>query len=150
VAGTVGQMIAPLCGAPAEAEEAAVALGEAMQLTNCLRDVGEDLRMDRVYLPQEALEAHGVRLDELRAGQVTPAYRRLMRELAEVARQLYRKGFQGLRHLSQGRPAIALAALQYQGILDKLEAQGWDNLNRRVSLRTHERMALVPRALLLR
>lgn len=150
VAGTVGRMIAPIGGAGPEAEEAAVKLGQAMQLTNCLRDVGEDLALGRVYLPAELLLRYGVALEDLRHGRVTPAYVALMRELAKEARRLYREGLRGLRHLRNGRAAVALAALQYQSILDKLEHNGWDNLSRRASLSPYERFKLLPKALWMR
>lgn len=150
VAGTVGRMIAPIGGAGLEAEEAAVRLGQAMQLTNCLRDVGEDLARGRVYIPAELLAGYGVSLEDLRHGRVTPAYAALMRELAGEARRLYREGLRGLGHLRNGRAAVALAALQYQGILDKLERGGWDNLSRRASLSPCERFRLLPRALWMR
>ncbi|RDI95124.1 phytoene/squalene synthase family protein [Meiothermus sp. QL-1] len=150
VAGTVGLMIAPIGGAGPEGREAAVRLGQAMQLTNCLRDVGEDLGRGRVYLPAELMRKHGVALEELYQGRVTPRYVRLMRELAEEARRLYREGLAGLEYLRNGRGAVALAALQYQGILDKLELLGWDNLSRRASLSPYERALLLPKALWLR
>ncbi|MER3481790.1 MAG: phytoene synthase [Meiothermus sp.] len=150
VAGTVGLMIAPIGGVGAEGREAAIRLGQAMQLTNCLRDVGEDLGLGRIYLPAELMYRHGVSLEDLHHGQVTPQYVALMRELAREARKLYREGLRGLRYLKNGRGAIALAALQYQGILDKLELQGWDNLNSRASLSTYERVMLLPKAIWLR
>lgn len=173
VAGTVGRMIAPIAGVrsegggfmplapngapalavdevPALAEEAAVKLGQAMQLTNCLRDVGEDLAMGRVYLPAELMDRYGLSLEDLRGGVIQQPYIGLMRELAAAARQLYREGLGGLRYLRQGRAAIALAALQYEGILDKLERSGWNNLSSRASLKTYERLLLVPRAIWIR
>jgi phytoene synthase len=150
VAGTVGRMIAPIGGAGPEAGEAAVRLGQAMQLTNCLRDVGEDLARGRVYIPAELLARYGVSLEDLRHGRVTPPYVALMRELAREARGLYREGLRGLCYLRNGRAAVALAALQYQGILDKLERGGWDNLSRRASLSPCERFRLLPRALWMR
>lgn len=150
VAGTVGLMIAPIGGAGPEGRDAAIKLGQAMQLTNCLRDVGEDLSLGRIYLPAEMMHRHGVSLEDLRQGQVTGQYVALMRELAREARTLYREGLRGLKHLKNGRGAIALAALQYQGILDKLELGGWDNLNSRASLSTYERVMLLPKAIWLR
>lgn len=146
VAGTVGRMIAPVGGATPEAEDAAVKLGQAMQLTNCLRDVGEDLEMNRVYLPTELLQRYHVSLEDLRQGRVTPEYIELLRTLSAEARQLYREGLKGLRQLRQGRAAVALAALQYQGILDKLEQSGFNNLTQRAALKPHERLMLLPRA----
>ncbi|MER3480065.1 MAG: phytoene synthase [Meiothermus sp.] len=155
VAGTVGRMVTPITGVRSgeggkEAEEAAIKLGQAMQLTNCLRDVGEDLAMGRVYLPVEVMDRYGISPQDLRAKAVPQAYVGLMRELAAVARKLYREGLEGLRYLRQGRAAIALAALQYEGILDKLERSGWNNLSSRASLKTYERLLLVPRAIWIR
>ncbi len=147
VAGTVGRMMAPIAGGEKAAEKA-VKLGQAMQLTNILRDVGEDLRRDRVYLPLDLLRAHGVRVEDLRAGRISPGYRSLMAYLEGKARALYREGLSGLEHLRVGRAAIALAALQYQGILDKLRLQGYDNLHRRAHLKPWERLWLIPKALL--
>lgn len=150
VAGTVGLMIAPIGGAGAAGRGAAIKLGQAMQLTNCLRDVGEDLALGRVYLPDELMHKHGVSIEDLRQGCISPRYVGLMRELALEARRLYREGLGGLKYLQTGRGAIALAALQYQGILDKLELMGWDNLSRRASLSTYERVMLLPKAIWLR
>ncbi|TBH21554.1 phytoene/squalene synthase family protein [Thermus thermamylovorans] len=149
VAGTVGRMMAPIAGGGKEVEEKAVRLGQAMQLTNILRDVGEDLERDRVYLPQDLLERFGVSLADLHQGRVTPQYRALMAHLEAKARALYREGLSGLGGLRVGRAAIALAALQYQGILDKLRLFGYDNLHRRAYLGTWERLRLLPKALLL-
>ncbi|RIH84728.1 All-trans-phytoene synthase [Meiothermus luteus] len=150
VAGTVGLMIAPIGGAAPEGRAAAIRLGQAMQLTNCLRDVGEDLALGRVYLPADWMARYGVGLEELHQGRVSPRYVRLMRALAAEARRLYREGLSGLKYLKTGRAAVALAALQYQGILDKLELIGWDNLSRRATLSAYERVRLLPRALWLR
>ncbi|GAA6733041.1 phytoene/squalene synthase family protein [Thermus oshimai] len=146
VAGTVGRMMAPIAGGGKEVEEKAVRLGQAMQLTNILRDVGEDLGMDRVYLPRELLERFGVDLADLRRGRVTPQYRALLQHLEAKARALYREGLSGLKGLRVGRAAVALAALQYQGILDKLRLQGYDNLSQRAHLRPWERLRLFPKA----
>ncbi len=148
VGGTVGRMMAPIAGGGKEAEDKAVKLGQAMQLTNILRDVGEDLGRNRVYLPLDLLQAHGVRLEDLQAGRIPPGYRALMAHLEERARTLYREGLSGLQHLKVGRAAVALAALQYRGVLDKLRLSGYDNLGRRAHLRVWERALLLPKALL--
>ena len=150
VAGTVGLMISPVGGGAETARDAAVKLGQAMQLTNCLRDVGEDLALGRVYIPAEILQRYGISIEDSRQGSITPQYVAMMRELAREARKLYHEGLQGLCYLNNGRAAIALAALQYQGILDKLELIGWDNLSRRASLSTYERVKLLPKAIWLR
>lgn len=144
VAGTVGLLMARVTGAK-EGEGAAIALGQAMQITNILRDVGEDLGRGRVYLPLRLLEAYGVDLEN---PGPTEGYLLLMRHLSGLARRLYEEGFRGLRHVRTGRAAVALAALQYRGILDKLERRGFPNLRERVHLKPLERAFLLPRALL--
>jgi len=150
VAGTVGLMISPIAGGSAIAHDSAIKLGQAMQLTNCLRDVGEDLAVGRVYIPAELMRKHGISVEDLHQGLISSPYIAMMRELAHEARKLYREGLQGLRYLHKGRAAIALAALQYQGILDKLEVMGWDNLSHRASLSAYERFKLLPKAIWLR
>ncbi|WP_243089804.1 phytoene/squalene synthase family protein [Thermus neutrinimicus] len=147
VAGTVGRMMVPIAGGGREAEERAILLGQAMQLTNILRDVGEDLRRDRIYLPAELLEGFGVSQAHLQQGRITPEYRNLMAYLEDRARHLYREGLKGLHHLRVGRAAVALAALQYQAILDKLRRSGYDNLSQRAHLKPWERLGLLPQAL---
>jgi phytoene synthase len=149
VAGTVGRMILPIAEGGHELEQQAVRLGQAMQLTNILRDVGEDLARGRLYLPQELLAEYGVREEDLFQGRISSEYRALMAHLVALARALYREGLSGLRGLKVGRGAIALAALQYQTILDKLCHSGYDNLARRAHLNTWERLRLIPRAFLL-
>ncbi|MDF1522189.1 MAG: phytoene/squalene synthase family protein [Trueperaceae bacterium] len=150
VAGVVGWMVAPICGyrGGEETLAMALALGNAMQLTNVLRDVGEDLRMGRCYLPADLRAKYGVDLDDLRAGRVTPGYVALLEELGDLAQALYREGWRGIPRL-QGVASlgVAVAALNYEGILRKLRQNGHDNLNRRAYLRPVERVALIPRAL---
>lgn len=147
VAGVVGWMITPIAGYKGGPEtlEAALALGNAMQLTNVLRDVGEDLNRNRCYLPQELLDTHGVTLHELRKGSVSDAYVALLEDLACEAERLYDQGWSGVPKLQgAAKYAVAVAAENYQAILRKLRANRYDNLNRRAYLRTHERLQLIP------
>ncbi len=151
VAGVVGLMIAPIAGYDGGDQTlgAAVALGEAMQLTNILRDVGEDLRRDRCYLPAELMDAHGVSLDDLREGIVTPAYVALLGHLAQLADERYRRGWTGIPQLHGAAGlAVGVAALNYEAILRKLRQNRYDNLSKRAYLRPYERVALIPRAAL--
>lgn len=144
VAGAVGLMIAPVCGAAGpKAEQAADQLGRAMQLTNCLRDVGEDVARDRVYLPADLMANNGVTVDDLRTDLRGPGYRRLMEDLAHEAEQRYELGLAGLHHLAHHRTAIAYAAVQYRGILDELRASGWDNLRHRAVVPNRRRASLL-------
>ncbi|MBS3933327.1 MAG: phytoene/squalene synthase family protein [Truepera sp.] len=149
VAGVVGLMVAPIAGyRGGEATlQNALALGQAMQLTNILRDVGEDLLRGRCYLPKTLLARHGVTVAMLREGRVTESYRALLEELAELCRQLYRQGWRGIPKLrGPAASAVAVAALNYEEILHKLRQNGYDNLTRRAHLRPLERLALIPRA----
>lgn len=149
VAGVVGLLVAPVAGyrGGPETLASALALGEAMQLTNILRDVGEDLRLGRCYLPQRLLDKHGVTRAELEASRITPGYIALLEELSAAAAALYRQGWQGIPRLNGvAATAVGVAALNYEGILDKLRKNGYDNLTQRAYLRPAERLALIPKA----
>lgn len=149
VAGVVGLMIAPIAGYDGgdDTLERAVELGQAMQLTNILRDVGEDLGRGRCYLPTAWLDSYNVSLADLHRGEVTAEYAALLQALAREAHELYRSGWRGIPKLHGTAPAaIGVAALNYEAILSKLEQNRWDNLTRRAHLRSVERLALIPRA----
>ena len=150
VAGVVGLLVAPIVGyrGGEGTLELAVALGQAMQLTNVLRDVGEDLDRGRCYLPGELLERHGVTIDALRQGLVSEGYVALLEDLAARAHALYRQAWRGIPRLEGvSAAAVGVAALNYEGILRKLRQNGHDNLTRRARLRRIERLATIPRAL---
>jgi 15-cis-phytoene synthase len=149
VAGVVGWLIAPIAGyrGGQETLEQALALGQAMQLTNILRDVGEDFEKGRCYLPKELLLKHSVNVNELRAGLVSENYIALLEDLSDIANDLYRKGWQGIPRLKgAGKTAVGVAALNYESILTKLRQNNYDNLTKRAHLKTFERIALIPRA----
>ena len=148
VAGVVGWMIAPIGGfSGGDATlERALKMGMAMQLTNILRDVGEDLERNRIYLPRELLERHDVSEHDLRAGRITPQYIAMLRELDVLARRNYREGWRGLAKLhGPAGFAVALAAASYEGILGKLEINGFDNFNKRAMVPGREKLAMIPR-----
>lgn len=147
VAGVVGWMITPICGYTGGQRtlEQALTLGKAMQLTNILRDVGEDLKRDRVYLPSDLMQQFGVSRSTLEAGVVTPEYRALLQHLVQLARQWYQEGEDGIMNLQgSGRLAVAVASRSYAGILNALEANDYDNLNQRAYLSGSQKLALVP------
>jgi 15-cis-phytoene synthase len=141
VAGSVGAMMLPFLVPEVDRRAAltplARALGNAMQVTNILRDVGEDLlRLDRVYLPASALAAHGLTrtcLARCASGEaVSPAYSRLMERMMELAEGLYREAEPGVEALpGRARLGIAAAARMYREILNEVRASGYDNLRRR-------------------
>ena len=147
VAGMVGFMISPISGFEGGQEtlDRALKLGMAMQLTNILRDVGEDLERGRIYLPTELLEKHGVSESDLNERRVTRGYINLIRELDTLARDLYREGWHGIPKLHGGaRFAVALAAGAYEGILGAVERNGFDNFNHRAHLTNPQKLAMIP------
>ena len=113
----------------------AIDLGYAFQLTNFLRDVAEDLRRGRVYLPQESLDQFGVDRDRLRRGRVDEPIRNLLAWEIERARGLYRRAEIGidLVHPSS-RDCLRTALTLYEGILDEIERNDYDVFSHRVSV----------------
>jgi 15-cis-phytoene synthase len=150
VGGVVGYMVAPICGyrGGEETLTRALRLGQAMQLTNILRDVGEDLLLNRIYLPGDYLVRHKCDRAMLEGGKVTPEYRALMEELVGLARGWYKEARPGIASLhGPARLAIAFAAMGYEGILDSLEQNHYDNFSRRAFVSRRRKLALVPTTL---
>lgn len=150
VAGTVGLMMAPLLGYRDPAALApAAALGHAMQLTNILRDVGEDLGRDRIYLPQADLAAAGIGEADLRAGRVDARFRALMRGQVARARALYAEARRGIPLLDgvRSRLTVRLMAAVYGDILRVIEAQGYDVFRRRAVVSGGRKVVLAAAAL---
>lgn len=135
VASTVGLMSMHIIGFEPEAVPYAIKLGVALQLTNILRDIGEDYRSGRLYLPEEELEDFGISREDLNAGRVTNAWRRFMRFQIDRNRSLYEEAWPGIPMLHHnGRFAVAAASQLYQGILDDIEANDYDTFSRRAHL----------------
>ena len=110
-------------------------LGIAFQLSNFIRDVGEDLQRGRVYLPMEDLEAFDVTREHLEHGVVDGPVRRLLAFEVARTRELYRSAALGVRLLHPtSRPCIETALALYGGILDEVEAADYAVLGQRVSV----------------
>ena len=142
VAATVGLTMARVLGAtgPAALGHAAE-LGVAMQLTNIVRDVGEDLRRGRVYLPREELAEFGCSPEALAARRVDGAFVALLQRQIARARDYYRRGAAGIAALPpEARFGIRLAVHLYAGILTKVERRGYDVLSGRASLNRGEKL----------
>lgn len=144
VASTVGLTLCAVLGAQGEEAPARAAeLGVAMQLTNILRDVGDDFQLGRVYLPLEDMERAGYSKERLAAGCVDESFRALMAELITRARLYYAGGLSGVRLLSRdSRFAIAVAGRAYAGILDKIEARDYDVFSGRAHVSFREKLLL--------
>lgn len=146
VASTVGLMSMYITGFEGEAAiPYAVKLGVALQMTNILRDVAEDWRAGRVYLPQDELAAFDLDEDDLAAGRVDERWRRFMRFQIARNRRLYEEAWPGIGFLSaDGRMAIAAAAGIYRAILDDIEANDYDVFSRRAHVTTWGKIRRLP------
>jgi phytoene synthase len=145
VASTVGLMSMHITGFDsAEALPYAIKLGVALQMTNILRDVGEDARNGRVYLPQVELAHFGLTDADLQAGQITPAWRAFMRHQIARNRQLYQQALPGIAHLhADGQLAIAAAAVLYREILTEIEHNEYDVFSRRAFVSGKRKLVLL-------
>jgi phytoene synthase len=146
VASTVGLMSMYIVGFHGkEAVQYAIKLGVALQLTNILRDVGEDYRNGRLYLPREELITHGIREEDIERGVVNESWRAFMRFQIDRARELYQEAWEGIRHLDRdGQMAIAAASDFYQGILEDIETHDYDVFSRRASLSAIGKIKRIP------
>ena len=136
VASTVGLMSMHIVGFESnEAVPYAIKLGVALQMTNILRDVGEDYCNGRIYLPRDEMDAFGISESDLASGIVTDKWRELMRFQIARTRDLYAQAWPGIRLLErEGRLAIAAAGSLYRGILDEIERNDYDVFSRRASV----------------
>ena len=145
VASVVGLMMSRVFGVTdPEADGHAKDLGTAMQLTNILRDIGEDLGRGRVYLPQEDLRRAGVTEEDLLQGRVTRNFRALMEMQIARARRYYESGRAGLRFLPDdgSRYCVRLMADIYSGILDRIEWQDYDVFSNRAAVPTWQKLKI--------
>lgn len=133
VASTVGLMSMHIVGFESHAAVPyAIKLGIALQLTNILRDIGEDWQAGRLYLPLDELAEFGLREADLAAGRVDDRWRAFMRFQIERVHQLYDEAMPGLSMLNrEGRFAIATAAELYRAILADIEAHDYEVFHRR-------------------
>lgn len=129
VASTVGLMLLPVL-APAkhkELRDSGIALGKAMQLTNILRDIGEDLDRDRVYLPKQILNDYQLTEDDLFLKSVDPRFIQMWEHLASRADELYTEAFKDM-HLYpfDSRLSVHGAGLMYRAILKAVRLNQYD------------------------
>jgi phytoene synthase len=139
VASVVGLMMSHVIGFPSAQRELVLAraasLGIAMQLTNILRDIGEDLDRGRIYLPAEDLARFSYSEADLRARTRNQAFRELMRFEAARARSFYGEANPGISLLApQGRFAVRIASDVYREILTRIETSDYDVFARRASV----------------
>jgi phytoene synthase len=136
VASTVGLMAMHIVGfSGPQAVPYAVKLGIALQLTNILRDVGEDWRGGRLYLPLEELDQFGLSEADIASGSTGARWQAFLAFQMERNRRLYAEALPGIAHLdADGRFAIAAAAGLYRAILDDIQTHGGDVFTRRAHI----------------
>lgn len=158
VAGTVGLMSNAVLGMdqsgniapwqekiPYIPEKEAIALGIANQLTNILRDVGEDAQRGRIYLPLEDLERFDYTEKDLFNSVIDERWRKLMSFQIQRARKYYNEAERGIRGLSRdSRWPVWSALMLYQGILGVIEANQYDVFSKRAYVPTPKKMLYLP------
>lgn len=147
VAGVVGLVMCRVFGmADPAALGRAVQMGNAMQLTNILRDVKEDYARGRVYLPHDEMDRFGYGESDLAAGLVDERFRNLMQFQIARTRALYAEAERGLCRLPAdgSRQTACVMARVYAGILDAIERQDYDVFHRRASLSFTQKLLRVP------
>jgi phytoene synthase len=128
-----------------DAVKYAIKLGVALQMTNILRDVGEDYRNGRLYLPREELIQYGIREQDIAEGRVTDNWRQFMRFQIDRTRTLYKESWAGVKMLErEGQLAIGAASTFYSGILDDIEKHDYNVFTRRASLSAWGKISRVP------
>ncbi|KAG2630911.1 hypothetical protein PVAP13_3KG557150 [Panicum virgatum] len=154
VAGTVGLMTVPVMGIAPDSKastesvyNAALALGIANQLTNILRDVGEDARRGRIYLPLDELAQAGLTEDDIFRGKVTDKWRRFMKGQIQRARLFFDEAEKGVAHLDSASRWPVLASLWlYRQILDAIEANDYNNFTKRAYVAKAKKLLSLPAA----
>ncbi|MGD1921487.1 MAG: phytoene synthase [Pleurocapsa sp.] len=159
VAGTVGLMSNAVLGIGADPNgvpwekdkpiyvptKEAISLGLAMQLTNILRDVGEDIQRDRIYLPLDDLHAFNYTEADLIAGVVDDRWKAIMKFQIKRARGYYRQAEEGIRYLIRDSRLHVWASLMlYQGILSEIEANNYDVFTKRAFVAKHKKTLSLP------
>jgi len=151
VAGTIGLIMSVVIGVKdKQALFYADKMGRALQLTNILRDVGEDLfKRDRVYLPLSIFHKYNVKIEDLRQRNLDQNFQNLISELISYNRQQYEQSWQGFNYLHpEGRFALKTACKIYAKILDRIEANHLDVLNQRAFTRKRDKLWSVMKLIL--
>ncbi len=156
VAGTVGLMTQNVMGidsaytsapwsAMPDPSEAAIALGIANQLTNILRDVGEDRQRGRIYLPQADIEKFNYSEEELFQGKINKQWKSLMNFQLKRAREWFEKSEDGIKWLSSdARWPVWTSLRLYRGILDSIERLDYDVFNNRAFVKNSVKAIEIP------
>lgn len=146
VASVVGLMTSEVFGYQSkDALPHAVDLGIAMQLTNVLRDIGQDLSNDRIYLPKEDLNYYNLTEDDLKTGKPDGRFIKMMKFQIERSRQYYKSADQGVSMLDRdSQLPVYLARHNYSQILNQIEQNHYQVFDRRAYLTTTQKLISLP------
>ena len=150
VAGTVGLMTLPVMGTARgytveQASTPGIELGIALQLTNILRDVGEDARRGRLYLPLDAIAKHGLTPREILDGVLDERYEALIESEIRRAEAHFARAAGGVRMLAPAARLPVLAAAEvYGALLQKVRDNGYDNHTKRAYTTSWEKLRALP------
>ncbi|ADU32221.1 phytoene/squalene synthase family protein [Evansella cellulosilytica] len=146
VASTVGLMLLPILS-PENKEQlrpSAISLGLAMQITNILRDIGEDLDRDRIYIPKDLRDKHNYTDTMLANKEVNPAFVRMCEELSNIAEQNYEKGLANIELYPQfSRLPVTLSAYYYKAILTSIRQNNYDVFGKRAYVTTQQKQHIL-------
>ena len=151
-ANPVGRLLLYLCGyRDAERQKLSDATCTALQLGNFWQDVGRDLDKDRIYIPLEALAAHGLTEEDIVARRFDARYVSLMKELIARTRELFEQGMPLAERVDSAlRVDIEMFSRGGLAVLDSIEAIGYDTLQRRPSIPKSKQLQLLSRAIVQR
>lgn len=149
VASVVGLMTAEIFGySNPKAIDYAIDLGIAMQLTNILRDIGEDLERNRIYIPQEDMDRFNITEEDMFRNDVSQNFTELMKFQIERARYYYTEADKGICMLDKdSRLPVLLARENYSRILNKIEENQYRVFNQRAYLNSTEKFSILPKIL---
>ncbi len=146
VASVVGLMTSEIFGySDRQALQHAIELGIAMQLTNILRDIGEDVDRGRIYLPLEDLRKFGYTEKEFMEKQINRNFRELIKFQIDRARSYYRSSEKGIPMLERkSRFAVGISSVNYSNILNTIEKNGYDVFSRRAYRSLGQKLRTIP------
>lgn len=148
VASTVGLMLLPLLSKqPKNLKEDAIALGKAMQITNILRDVGEDLENNRIYIPKQVMEKFGYTTEMLERHEINEEFMALWEYEAKKAEAYYEQSLNLLQNLNEeARKPLYLSLVFYKEILEVVRENNYDCFTKRAVVSKRRKMKLLRRA----
>lgn len=148
VAGTVGEMLLPVLHDRPDRSviEAGICIGKAMQIVNIVRDVGEDQRRGRRYIPLELMRAHGYSEEEFASGTINDAWRAIVRELSLDAKRRFDEGLSQMQGYSRMSAfCVELSSRMYEAILDDVATHQYDVFHRRAYVSALGKMGILQR-----